>query len=162
MISSEEALSQFPTQRLVGDITELKPLVDNKPKGRNVSGRTWKVRAQPRASSLVTSISLNRVSKGWEKKQAEKAQLKAVQELEKELKDATKKAIIEKKERRLEQEKRRAENEFKNAQNLAQTLNHKNMHLKLKAMNKKQLRQIKKTRMNVKTGAVEFVPAYAK
>ena len=62
----------------------------------------------------------------------------------------------------MEQERRRAENEFKNASRQAQTMNNKYVGLKMKAMNKKQLRQIKKTRMNVKTGVVEYVPAYAK
>ena len=33
---------------------------------------------------------------------------------------------------------------------------------KLKRMSKKQLRRIKKTRVNAQTGAVELVPAYSK
>jgi len=70
-------------------------------------------------------------------------------------------ANIEKKERRLENERRRMENEFKVASRSAQRLG-KNADVKLKAMNKKQLRQIKKTRMNTKTGTIEYVSAYAK
>ena len=41
-------------------------------------------------------------------------------------------------------------------------MNLKTVGQKMKAMNKKQLRQIKKTRMNTKTGVLEYVPAYAK
>jgi hypothetical protein len=77
------------------------------------------------------------------------------------LKEEKRKSILEKKDRRLENERRRMENEFKVASRSAQRLG-KNADLKLKAMNKKQLRQIKKTRMNTKTGAIEFVSAYAK
>ena len=69
---------------------------------------------------------------------------------------------IEKKERRLENERRRQENEFRNAQQSAQTLNYGKVGSTLKAMSKKQLRQVKKTRMNTKTGVVEYVPAYSK
>ena len=41
-------------------------------------------------------------------------------------------------------------------------MNHKTVGSKMKAMSKKQLRMIKKTRMNNKTGVVELVDAYAK
>ena len=51
--------------------------------------------------------------------------------------------------------------EFMVASCIAQTLG-KNANIKWKAMSKKQLRQIKKTRLNTKTGAVEYVGAYAK
>lgn len=83
-------------------------------------------------------------------------------EREKEIKEEGRKFAIEKKERRLENERRRAENEFKHASSSAQTLNFDTAGHKMKAMNKKQLRMIKKTRMNTKTGIVEYVPAYAK
>ena len=62
--------------------------------------------------------------------------------------------------RRLENERRRAENEYKNAKNSMQTLNVKRLGNTMRAMNKKQLRMIKKSRMNSKTGVVEFVGAY--
>ena len=159
-------------QHLPGDITKLLDgpgfgtTVNNKknielPKGRNVSGRKWKVRAQKRASSLVTSVPQNARSKSWEKKSNERKLHKALKEKESEMKEERRKAAIERKERRLENERRRMENEFKVASRSAQVLG-KNVDLKLKAMSKKQLRQIKKTRLNTKTGAVEYVGAYAK
>jgi hypothetical protein len=43
-----------------------------------------------------------------------------------------------------------------------QALNHDRAHRTLKGMSKRQLRQIKKSRVNSKTGVVEYVPAYAK
>ena len=73
-----------------------------------------------------------------------------------------KQAIAEKKERRLENERRRMENEYNNAKKSAQRLNLSRVGQTMKAMNKKQLRMIKKSRMNSKTGVVEFVGAYAK
>jgi len=91
----------------------------------------------------------------------EKELRRAILEKEKEMKEEKKQGILEKKERRLQNEKRRMENEFKVASSSAQRLG-KNSDFKLKAMNKKQLRQIKKTRMNTKTGTIEYVSAYAK
>lgn len=149
-------------QLFTGDVTKSRPTVnDGAPKGRNVSGRSWKTRTQRRASSLVTQTKANNRSSSWEKKTAERKARTAVMEREKEMKEDRRQAVIAKKERRLEQEKKRAENEFNNAQKASQKLG-KNADLKMKAMSKKQLRQIKKTRMNVKTGAVEYVSAYAK
>ena len=55
-----------------------------------------------------------------------------------------------------------AENEFKNAQKSTKELNTGKLKSTLKAMSKKQLRKIKKTRMNSKTGVLEYVSAYAK
>ena len=43
-----------------------------------------------------------------------------------------------------------------------QHLNTKRLGNTMRSMNKKQLRQIKKTRMNSKLGVVEFVGAYEK
>ena len=131
------------------------------PKGRNASGRSWKTVPQKRASSLIKTA-VNNQSSSWERKQAEKrAKLQAAQ-LQRELQEQKRAAAIRKKERRLENEKRRAENEFNAIQKSVQTLNHGKVGVTLKAMSKKQLRQIKKTRMNQKTGVVEYVPAYAK
>jgi hypothetical protein len=131
----------------------------NKQKGRNASGRSWKVRPQKRASSLVVTKVNNR-STSWEKKTAELLARKQALELQQEMKDATRTRAIEKKERRLENERRRAENEFKATS--AQVLNSNKARLTLKSMNKKQLRQVKKTRLNVKTGVVEYVPLFSK
>jgi hypothetical protein len=56
------------------------------------------------------------------------------------------------------------ENEYKQAMQNGklQVLNVKKLGTTMKNMNKKQLRQIKKSRMNSKTGVVEFVGAYEK
>jgi uncharacterized protein with gpF-like domain len=83
-------------------------------------------------------------------------------ELQTELREERRQAKIQKKERRLENERRRAENEYKQAQKSSKVLNTGKLRSTLKAMSKKQLRQIKKTRMNTKTGVIEYVPAYAK
>jgi hypothetical protein len=143
-------------QVIAGDL-----LKDRVMKGRNVSGRSWKLRPQKRASSLVTKTVQNNRSRSWEAKMKEKEAKRLILERENNMKDEKRQAAIEKKERRIENERRRQENEFRVASRSAQTLG-KNADLKLKAMNKKQLRQIKKTRINVKTGAVEFVGAYSK
>ena len=138
-------------------ITNKKQIV----KGNNVSGRSWKTKPQKRSSNLVNNET-NKVKTTWEKKREQKLQLQLIKQKEREMKEETRQEKIDAKERRLEQEKRKAENEFKNASKNAQTMNTKYVGLKMKAMNKKQLRQIKKTRMNVKTGVVEYAPAYAK
>mmetsp|Transcript_24844 Transcript_24844/g.44975 ORF Transcript_24844/g.44975 Transcript_24844/m.44975 type:complete len:154 (-) Transcript_24844:130-591(-) len=144
------------------DVTKDILIVDGAPKGRNQSGRSWKTRPQKRASSLVTKVKLNNLSRTWDEKQDAKRVRKMAKDKELELREEKRQAAILKKERRLENEKRRAENEFRSASRSAQTLNYNDAGVKLKAMNKKQLRQIKKTRMNTKTGVVEYVPAYAK
>jgi hypothetical protein len=131
------------------------------PKSRNVSGRGWKLGPQKRASALVKT-KFNNQAKTWQELQAAKRERKEALELQKELSEDARKAAIEKKERRLENEKRRAENELKNMQKSVQTLNSRKVGVTLKALSKKQLRQIKKTRLNTKTGVVEYVPAYSK
>jgi hypothetical protein len=141
--------------------TEKSTITQAVPKSRNVSGRGWKLGPQKRASALVKT-KFNNQARTWEELQAAKRDRKQALELQKEMSEEKRKSAIEKKERRLENEKRRAENEFKNMQKSVQTLNNNKVGLTLKALSKKQLRQIKKTRMNQKTGVVEFVSAYAK
>jgi Cgr1 family len=131
------------------------------PKGRSVSGRTWKTSVQKRASSLIKT-KINNQSTTWETKTAEKNTRQLALQLEKEMRDTKKAGIIEKKERRLLNEKRRAENEYNTIKNAAQNLNSNKLKSTLKAMSKKQLRQIKKTRINTKTGVVEYVPMFTK
>ncbi|KAG7367356.1 Cgr1 family protein [Nitzschia inconspicua] len=144
---------------LEGDIIQMSR--EPSTKGKNVSGRSWKVRPQKRASSLVKTKVNNR-TKTWEERQLEKNARKEALELQSELREERRQAKVLKKERRLENERRRAENEFKNAQRSAKELNAGRLKSTLKAMSKKQLRQIKKTRMNPKTGTLEYVPAYTK
>lgn len=130
-------------------------------KGRNVSGRSWKTLPQKRASSLVKT-SFNNQSSTWERKVADKRRRQEASALQKEIKEEKRQEAIQKKQRRLDNEKRRAENELKSVQNSLQHLNEAKIGVTLKAMSKKQLRMVKKTRMNQKTGVVEYVPAYAK
>ena len=144
---------------MAGDIVKMSYEVSSK--GRNVSGRSWKIRPQKRASTLIKTKNNNR-TKTYERRQQEKLARKEALELQGQLREERRLAKVTKKERRLENERRRAENEFKQAQKSAKELNIGKLPSKLKAMSKKQLRQIKKTRLNPKTGVVEYVPAYSK
>jgi hypothetical protein len=146
-------------QLMEGDI--IKMSLEPRTKGRNVSGRSWKVRPQKRASSLVKT-KINNQTKPWEERQKERLARKEALELQSELREERRQAKVLKKERRLENERRRSENEFKHAQKSAKELNLGKLKSTLKSMSKKQLRQIKKTRMNPKTGTLEYVPAYSK
>ena len=130
-------------------------------KGRNASGRSWKKTSQKRASSLINT-SVNNQSKSFEERQADKLNRKEALELQNQLKEERIQQLRDKKERRLENEKRQAENEFESAKNSSQKMNTGKLSSTLKAMSKKQLRQVKKIRVNTKTGAKEFVSAYAK
>ena len=140
------------------EIASAKPDVT---RGANVSGRNWKKVATKRTSSL-RKTAVNNQTKSWEERRAEKLKRKEILELQKQLQEERVQKLRDKKERRLENEKRRAENEYENAKKSAQSLNSSKLKSTLKAMSKRQLRQIKKTRVNSKTGAVEFVPAYSK
>eukprot|EP00584_Thalassiosira_punctigera_P005572 CAMPEP_0172528440 /NCGR_PEP_ID=MMETSP1067-20121228/2836_1 /TAXON_ID=265564 ORGANISM="Thalassiosira punctigera, Strain Tpunct2005C2" /NCGR_SAMPLE_ID=MMETSP1067 /ASSEMBLY_ACC=CAM_ASM_000444 /LENGTH=164 /DNA_ID=CAMNT_0013312345 /DNA_START=146 /DNA_END=640 /DNA_ORIENTATION=- len=154
-----------PNQHLAGNIlnpSSSPALSLHAAKGRNSSGRTWKVRPQKRASSLVTSNRANARSKSWEAKQKQRLLNKEIKEAQAELIRDRIEEKRAKRERRAENERRRMENEYENAKRSMQTLNVKRLGNTIRAMNKKQLRQIKKTRMNTKTGVVEFVGAYEK
>jgi Cgr1 family len=152
-------------QQQEGQVNAQAPVQDdtkNVPKGRNVSGRSWKTSVQKRASSLVTTKINNRTT-SWETKIAEKQLKQQIQQLQKEMAEQKRADILLKRERRLENEKRRAENEYKNIQNASrnvQSLNTAKLRTTLKAMSKKQLRQVKKSQVNTKTGVVEYVPLY--
>lgn len=143
-----------------GNVVEMTNNPD-KTKGRNVSGRSWKTRPQKRASSLVKTKT-NNLSCDWKTRRDAQRQRQEAAEMEKEMKEEKRQEALLRKERRLENEKRRAENEYNNIQKSVQTLNYDKVGSTLKAMSKKQLRQIKKTRLNPKTGVVEYVSAYAK
>jgi hypothetical protein len=146
-------------QLFEGDIVQmsLEPSI----KGRNASGRKWKIRPQKRASSIVKT-KVNNGTKTWDERSQDRLARREATELQNELREERKQGKILKKERRLENEKRRAENEFKEAQKSSKALNTGRLKSTMKAMSKKQLRQVKKTRVNTKTGVVEYVPAYAK
>ena len=146
---------------LTGDVVKLATVERELTKGRNVSGRTWKVRPQKRASTLIKTTTNNSV-KTWETRKIEKVYKQEARELQTDLREQRRMEKVTKRERKLENEKRRAENEFKSSQKSAQTLNYNKVGSTMKAMSKKQLRQIKKTRMNTKTGVIEYVSAFAK
>jgi hypothetical protein len=152
-----------PTQVLQHDVCELGKVEKHLTlkAGQNVSGRKWKVRAQKRASSLVHT-SVNNHTKTWESRQAERLARQEALALQEELKQQRILALREKRERRQENETRRSAKEFQSASRNVQTLNIHKLGSTLKSLSKKQLRQIKKTRVNSKTGAVEYVSAYAK
>lgn len=146
-------------QLFEGDIVQMS--LEPSSKGCNASGRKWKIRPQKRASSFVKT-KVNNGTKSWDERQQERLARKEATELQSELREERRQGKLLKKERRLENERRRAENEFKEAQKSVKLLNTGRLKSTMKAMSKKQLRQIKKTRMNSKTGVVEYVSAYAK
>ncbi|OQR92401.1 hypothetical protein ACHHYP_03748 [Achlya hypogyna] len=125
------------------------------PRGKPVSGRPWK-KAQTARKSMMTYKATKTLSTTWEEKMAMKAKKKEMKDLEHEIAARKRQERLDKKLAREEKEKRRLENEMKSAtvQNISKT------H-KLKTMSKKQLRNIRKTRMN-KNGVVEYVPIYSK
>lgn len=86
---------------------------------------------------------------------AKKQARSAVKDIEKRMHGERDARREELKAKRLEKARRRADGEMRAAQ--GQVLDGS----KLKKMNKKQLRQVRKTRVNAQTGAVELVPAYS-
>lgn len=126
-------------------------------KGRCVSGRWWKGRDERRASSVVNAEACHGASVPWEERQAKRRRLEEVRQLEADLKAAKRQEIEDKKARREEQLKRKQANELKATTMQTITKTHK-----LKTMNKKQLRAIKKTAVNAQTGQVELVSPWAK
>lgn len=150
-----------PAHIVTGSVVALAAAHKTTVAGRNESGRKWKVRPQKRASSLFKTR-INNGTKSWEERQATKLARKEALELQTELQEEKRQGCIQKRERREENEKRRAENELKSMEKSVQTLNTGRMGSTIKAMSKKQLRQIKKSRVNNKTGVVEYVSPYAK
>mmetsp|Transcript_21510 Transcript_21510/g.59870 ORF Transcript_21510/g.59870 Transcript_21510/m.59870 type:complete len:182 (+) Transcript_21510:78-623(+) len=129
--------------------------------GRNASGRAWKMRPQKRATSLIKTKT-NNATKSWHERQAAKLRNDEIKTLQRELQEQRRDAKVAKRERRLDNERRRMQNEFDQASKSASALNTTTAGIKIRAMSKRQLRQIKKTRVNNKTGVVEYVPLYQK
>jgi hypothetical protein len=156
-----------PNQYLRGDIVLSPPsdpaIAAHAAKGRSVSGRSsYRLRPQKRASSLVTSNRANAASKKWAAKEEARRLAGEVRSAQAEMVRERIDAKREKRQRALDNERRRMENEYNNARRNMQVLNAGRLGKTLKSMNKKQLRQVKKSRMNSKTGVVEFVGAYEK
>ncbi|ETV77430.1 hypothetical protein H257_08847 [Aphanomyces astaci] len=125
------------------------------PRGVPVSGRSWK-KTQRSKNSMMTYKATKTLSTTWDEKMAAKSKKKEMKDLEHEIANRKKQEKVDKRVAREEKEKRRIANEFK-----ASTLQVIKKTHKLKSMSKKQLRNIKKTRMN-KNGEIELVSAYAK
>mmetsp|Transcript_8914 Transcript_8914/g.11815 ORF Transcript_8914/g.11815 Transcript_8914/m.11815 type:complete len:136 (-) Transcript_8914:360-767(-) len=123
--------------------------------GRPVSGRVWK-KPQKRASFKITN-SNKQLSSSWEKKMEERKKKELYKQRIAEMKEQKRAEIEAKKKEKEEREARRQRNELKGTQ---YQLIHKTG--KLKGMSKKQLRQIKKTQINRKTGELELVDAFSK
>jgi hypothetical protein len=134
------------------------PTEHAKPRPCPVSGRWWKTQNAHRSSNSNRDgkIATGQKMLSWAEKQAKKEKFKKMKDLERDLLDAKKRRIQASKDEKEDLKKRKMENEMKAV--VYQTINKTH---KLKTMNKKQLRQIKKTRMN-KNGVVELVGAYEK
>ena len=146
-------------------VVSLKPVdIANKKKlvcAGNVSGRCWKRRDQKRASTFMRNdgngIGGSGASSSWSEKQSRKRRREEVKQLENDLKEEKRQAKIEARRRREERAALRAANELKGT--TMQTLSKTH---KLKTMNKKQLRMIKKTAINAETGQLELVSPWKK
>lgn len=108
-------------------------------KGRRVSGRVWKdtinepVRAMRKNKPLHSS---------WSVKQEQRAEMSRLREMDRARKQQYQDDLQAKREAREERQKRRKINERK--AEITQKLNPKKLKQKLKTMNKKQLRAIRK------------------
>ncbi len=132
-------------------------------KGRSVSGRSaYRLRPQKRASSLVTSNRANAASRSWASKEEGRRLNGEVKSYQAGMIAERIEAKRQRRQRALDNERRRMDNEYNNARRNMQVLNAGRLGKTLRNMNKKQLRQVKKSRMNSKTGVVEFVGAYEK
>ena len=112
------------------------------PDGMPKSGRCWKAKQRTRTSSQIRKGVLSHLSSTFEERQLKSARNTETKALEQDIKDRAKALRVEKKEKRLEKAKRRQANEMKNS--AFQIID----GTKMKHMNKKQLRMIKKTIVN--------------
>ena len=119
--------------------------------GRNVSGRSWKAKQISRSSSLNQGLP----TKTWVAKEALREQRKIVKEKEAELIEERKARLMEAKKHRDAKKSRKQRNDYENSQ--YQVISNSRT---VKGMSKKQLRQVKRTRVS-KEGDIELVDAYA-
>mmetsp|Transcript_3246 Transcript_3246/g.9428 ORF Transcript_3246/g.9428 Transcript_3246/m.9428 type:complete len:150 (-) Transcript_3246:1124-1573(-) len=120
-------------------------------RGKPASGRSWKKPQKARSSSMVTKANAG-LRSSWDKKMAKRRQAQEVRELQRALREEKRREIEEQKQQRLERARVREENTMKNT-----TYHLITDDTKLKKMNKKQLKSIKKLQVNAKTGAKELV-----
>jgi len=119
------------------------------PEGMPKSGRSWKSKQRTRSSSQIRKGVLRHMASTFEERQLKASHAAETRALEKDIKDKTKALRIERKEKQQEMAKRRQANELKNSS--YQVID----PTKMKHMNKKQLRMIKKTIVN-KDGQVSI------
>ena len=93
----------------------------------------------------------------WTERQSQKRKREEVKKLENDLKEEKRRTKVEARKRREERAAIKAANEMKGT--TMQTMSKTN---KLKTMNKKQLRMIKKTAINAQTGQMELVSPWKK
>ena len=117
------------------------------------SGRAWK-RVQHKKFSTVRTDGTKELTSSWAKKEAKRTKARRVKELERELRQQRVDRAQQKRDAAAEREKRRAENELKNT-----TYHVIKEGATIKRMNKKQLRQLKKTEFGA-DGVVRLVPAF--
>jgi hypothetical protein len=130
----------------------------NVTRGRATSGRSWKKTETSRTSTLGRD-GTPKTKSSWEKKQRDRAKRDAAKAAEAALKAEIKDDRVRASDRRRERAAQVQKNELKSAQYVP--LKDGGLHA-VKAMSKKQLRQIKKTRIDPNTGQVELVSLYAK
>jgi len=118
----------------------------------NKSGRWWKAtRTEPANAAIRRATPA--LSSSWARKQAERARQKEFKGQAREHRERQREEREAERKRRAERTKRRAENELKST--VVQPINPE----KLKTMNKKQLRMVKKTRID-EDGNLRLVGAY--
>jgi hypothetical protein len=122
--------------------------------GAAKSNRVWKTKQTQRNSHQNRQGVNSRLAKTYEQHKAERAKKQQLKDLVNSINDGKRQAKLDAKERRLEQDKRKAANALKS------TSYQEIKGDKLKKMSKKQLRQVRKTSMNAKTGQIELVPVY--
>jgi hypothetical protein len=133
-----------------GAVDKVQPI-----EGRSKSGRFWKAKATERNSVQLRQGIMSHLSNTYAQRMKEKERKEAIKALEKQMREEKAEEKRLAREKTEEKKKRKMENEFRSAK--YDVINPQ----RLKTMNKKQLRTIKKTRMN-NNGAIELVGAYQK
>ena len=129
-------------------------------KGRSVSGRSaYRLRPQKRASSLVTSNRANAASPSWASKEEGRRLNGEVKSYQAGMIAERIEAKRQRRQRALDNERRRMDNEYNNAKRNMQVLNAGRLGRTLGNMNKKQLRQVRRTALS-KDGSLQLVGAY--
>lgn len=120
-------------------------------RGRPVSGRLWKDTEKKRASAVNAVAE----KKSWADRSMSRSELKMIKARQEELMERRKERLAAAKTKREEKKARKQRNEMKNVS--FQVISNEQT---MKNLNKKQLRQVKRTRMS-KEGEIELVDAYA-